>query len=383
MNCRLLYLVGGLGPGGLERQLYLLLQAMDRERYRPAVAVWNFHEDEMYVSQIRALNVPLHSFPSILSRSAKLKAFRRLVMRMKPEVVHSYSFYTNFGAWCATVGSKVIPIGSIRQNFISERRLAGMVLGRLSARLPVTQICNSLAAKNTVEYSASFSKPARVYLVRNGLDIEQFKFRPLPLHGPSLIGVGRLFPEKRWDRLLKCIALVAASGLRLSVRLVGEGPLRRELESQARHLGLNGLVQFLGHQNNISALLEDSTFLVHTADAEGCPNVVMEAMACGRAVIATDAGDVPFLIEDGKTGFVVRCGDDEALVDRTVKLINDHHLCRRMGEAGRTKAEREFGLDRLVSDTLAVYRAAGWKDSFCQVGSTGSAGIETLFRETK
>jgi glycosyltransferase involved in cell wall biosynthesis len=363
VKCRLLYLVGQLSAGGQERQLSYLLRAMDRERYRPEVVVWNFREDDMHVPRIRALHVPLHSLSGLHSGIAKLRAFRQLVLRLKPEVVHSYGFYTNFPVWWATVGSKMIPIGSIRQNFISERQGAGVVLGRLSACLPVTHISNNLAAKNTIEQSASLSKPTRVYLVRNGLDLDEFKFRPLPLHGPSLIAVGRLYPEKRWDRLLKCIALVAKRGLRLSVRLVGEGSLREELESEAMHLGLNGLVQFVGHQEDISALLEDSTFLAHTADEEGCPNAVMEAMACGRAVVATDAGDVPDLVEDGKTGFVVARGDDAKLVERLVTLITNRDLCCRMGEAGRAKAEREFGVNRLVSETLAAYRAAGWKDS--------------------
>ena len=89
----------------------------------------------------------------------------------------------------------------------------------------------------------------------------------------------------------------------------------------------------------------------------------MEAMACGRAVVAMDAGDIPSLVEDGKTGFVVRRGDDAKLVGSHGALITDRDLCRRMGEAGRAKAEREFGLDRLVSETLAAYRAAGWKDA--------------------
>jgi glycosyltransferase involved in cell wall biosynthesis len=89
----------------------------------------------------------------------------------------------------------------------------------------------------------------------------------------------------------------------------------------------------------------------------------MEAMACGRAVVATDAGDVPCLIEDGKTGFVVPRGDEAALLARIITLMTDHDLCRRMGEAGRVKAERQFGLDRLVSETLAAYRAMGWKDA--------------------
>jgi glycosyltransferase involved in cell wall biosynthesis len=87
----------------------------------------------------------------------------------------------------------------------------------------------------------------------------------------------------------------------------------------------------------------------------------MEAMACGRAVVATDAGDIPSLVDDGNTGFVVRRGDDEALVNRMLRLVSDRDLCRRMGEAGRSKAEREFGLNRLVEETLAAYQAAGWE----------------------
>jgi len=363
VECRLLYLVGQLGSGGLERQLYYLLQAMDRKRYQPAVTVWSFREEDSHVPQIRALGVPLYSFPGASSRAAKLAAFRRLVGQLQPEVVHSYSFYTNFAAWWATLGSQTIPIGSIRQDFITERRVAGRVLGRLSARWPGVQICNSLATRRTVAQSVGPFKPTAVYAARNGLDIDRFKPHPLPRKGSSVLAVGRLFPEKRWDRLLRSVAVIAARGVECSVRLVGEGPLLAELQAQAKQLGVDGRVQFLGIRHDIPALLKDSLFLVHTADAEGCPNVVMEAMACGRAVVATDVGEVPSLVEDGTTGFVVPRGDEALLVERLVTLLADRALCRSMGEAGRAKAEREFGLDRLITETLAAYWAAGWKDS--------------------
>jgi glycosyltransferase involved in cell wall biosynthesis len=363
MQSRLLYLIGQLSTGGAERQLFYLLHTMDRERYQPVVFVWNRKDMEPYGTRLRALGIPLYSFPADLSGSSKLRAFRRFVFEHKPEVVHSYSFHTNFAAWYGSLGSKGIPIGSIRQDFVSERRRAGKILGRLSACSPMTQICNSIAAKNTVEKFAGFSKPTRIYLVRNRLDIQQFRMHPLPQKGSSsLLAVGRLFPEKRWDRFLRCISSVAAKGLKFSVCLAGDGPLREELESQARHLGVDRLIQFLGISQDIPTLLKDSTFLIHTADSEGSPNVVMEAMACGRAVVATDAGDVPSLIEEGKTGFVVRRGDDATLVERVAQLISDRCLCRRMGEAGRAKAEREFGLDRLVEETLACYRVVGWND---------------------
>jgi len=362
-SCRLLYLVGQLGTGGLEIQLYNLLRAMDRERYNPVVVVWNYCEEDVFINRIRALGVPLHFFPNLSSRASKVKAFRRLVREMDPEVVHSFSFFTNFGAWWATLGSKAIPIGSIQQDFINERRRTGKVLGRLSARLPVIQISNSLAAKETAQRFSWLSRPTHIDVIRNPLDLDRFRPHPLPKNGPSILAVGRLYPEKRWDRFLRCIASVADRGLKFSVRLAGDGPLRKELESQARHLGVDKLVRFLGVRDDIPALLRDSTFLLHTADAEGCPNVVMEAMGCGRAVVATDAGEVPYLVENGKTGFVVRRGDDAGLARSIETLIADPELCRRMGEAGRAKAEKEFQLDRFVREMLAAYRATGWGDA--------------------
>jgi glycosyltransferase involved in cell wall biosynthesis len=146
------------------------------------------------------------------------------------------------------------------------------------------------------------------------------------------------------------------------MEIVGGGPLRESLEKQVQDLGLLHQVRLKGHVNNIPAVLASSTFLAHSSEIEGSPNVVMEAMACGRAVVAMDAGDIPLLIEDGKTGFVVPRGDDDRFVERLATLIQNRDLCRQMGEAGRAKAEREFRTDRLVEKTFAAYVAAGWSD---------------------
>jgi D-inositol-3-phosphate glycosyltransferase len=87
----------------------------------------------------------------------------------------------------------------------------------------------------------------------------------------------------------------------------------------------------------------------------------MEGMACGRPVVATDTGDVRWLIEDGHTGFVVPNGDTEEFASRVEQILADPALQIRMGLAGRRKAELEFGLDRLAVETLQAYRSAGWK----------------------
>src|SRR3712207_53295 len=134
MSCRLLYLVGQLRPGGLERQLCYLLQVINRDRYKPAVAVWNYHEEDPYVSHIRKLGMPLYPLSPTSSGSVKLKAFRRLVRQLKPEVIYSYSFHTNFDAWWAALGTKAIAIGAVRSDFVRALKESGPWLGRLSAR---------------------------------------------------------------------------------------------------------------------------------------------------------------------------------------------------------------------------------------------------------
>jgi glycosyltransferase involved in cell wall biosynthesis len=363
MNCRLLYLVGQLGAGGSERQLYYLLNTIDRKRFRPELVVWSFRNDDTYVRKVRKLGIPLHSFPNTLNATRKLLAFRHLVMRIRPEVLHSYSFYTNVAAWWATRGTSTIAIGSSRGDFVSEKKESGLLLGRLSARWPRDQICNNFMAATAARRAHTLFAPSRVAVVRNGIDLQNFRMLPLLMDHVRILGVGSLLQYKRWDRLLKVAVSLKQRSLDFVVEIAGGGPLRESLEKQAQDLGLLDRVRFTGHTDNVSASLAGSTFLAHTSDTEGCPNVVMEAMACGRAVVATDPGDIPSLIDNGKTGFVVRCGDDEALADRMAELITDRELCRCMGRAGRAKAEREFGLDRLVSETLAAYQAVGWRDS--------------------
>jgi len=360
-RCRILYLVGELHTGGLERQLYYLLRSMDRERYRPAVAVWNYRPDDVHVRPIRALAVPIYWFPNEWSSAAKLRAFRRLVKQLAPEVVHAGTFYTNFAAYAAAVGSGAVAIGSIRRDFVFCRQESGPVVGRLSARWPRNQICNSSAAIESARRLGGIFAPREYYLVRNGLDLDRFPKRPLRDDGvPSILGVGYLLPAKRWDRLLNVAAMLKGRGMDFVVRIAGDGPMLAQLTRQASALGVQDRVTFLGHVDDVPQLLSEATFVVHTADLEGCPNAVMEAMACGRAVVATDAGDVPQLVDDNKTGFVVTRGDDEALTERVMRLINDRALCRHLGEAARAKAERDFQLDRLVTQTFAAYRAAGW-----------------------
>jgi glycosyltransferase involved in cell wall biosynthesis len=360
LSCRVLYVVGQLGAGGLERQLCYLLQALDREHYRPHVAVWKYSETDAYNRAIQDLEIPLHRFSNRASGIEKLIAFRRLVHALKPEIVHSYSFHTNFAAWWATCGTPTIPIGGVRSDFDRTKRQSGPLLGRLSARWPDHQIFNSEAAAAAARKTQTWFVPKQLHVVRNGLDLDMF--RPLPLPAtkrPGILGVGSLLPVKRWDRLLRAARELKRRGLSFEIQIAGDGPLRGNLQQQIENSDLSDCVKLLGYRSDIAHLLAISSFLVHPSDSEGCPNVVMEAMACGRAVVATDTGDTASLVENEHTGFVVAPHDEESMVRQVGRLVSDGQLCVTMGKAARTKAEIEFNLERVMRMTLNVYCAAG------------------------
>ena len=360
-QCRLLYVIGQLDCGGSERQLDLLLESLDRECYRPAVAVWSYRESDCYVKHIKRLGVPLHQMPEGMPAASKLRALRALVKGLQPEVIHSLSSFTNCAVWWAALGTAAVPVGSVRTDFHLCKNRSGPWFGRLNACRPPYQIFNSVAAAEQARTSRSYFVPREVAIVRNGLNVYQFKNSPVPENKPVRVtGVGSLKSIKRWDRLLVAVSELKRRGHTCRVSLAGKGPVLESLKRRAEILELSSRIEFLGHVEDIQGLLSDSTFLVHCSDSEGCPNAIMEAMACRRAVVATDVGDARLLIDDGVTGFVVPRGDDRLLVDRMERLIQDRSLCSRMGNAARAKAEREFRVDRLISQTLAAYRAAGW-----------------------
>ncbi len=360
--CRLLYVVGQLGIGGLERQLYYLLLTLDQLSYRPAVVVWNLKTDEKYYREIAARKVPIYGFPADCSPVRKLQRLRAIVLKAAPEVIHSYGFHTNFAAYYAARGTNAVPIGSLRCDFAAIKKAGGPFRGALNARWPVCHISNSSAGVAAARRDNSFFTPRHYSVVRNGLDLDCFRVADDTSKTRAYVaGVGSLLPVKRWDRVL-CLAhtLKQAGMPDIRFRIAGDGPLRSSLEQQVRDLGLCANVEFIGATHDVPAFLAGARFLVHTSESEGCPNAVMEAMASGIPVVAMEAGDIACLVEDGRTGFVVPQKDEEALAERSRLLWADPARCRRMGQIARAKAELDFGLDRLVTQTLDVYRAAGW-----------------------
>jgi glycosyltransferase involved in cell wall biosynthesis len=137
--------------------------------------------------------------------------------------------------------------------------------------------------------------------------------------------------------------------------IAGEGELRGALEHQIKALGLEKHVILAGFRPDVLSLHKAFDIFVMSSLTEGLGTSLLDAMACGKPVVATTAGGIPEVVRDGETGLLVPPKDDQAMADAIVRLLKDGSLRARMGAAGMSLANTRFSAERMVAETLAVY----------------------------
>ncbi len=173
-----------------------------------------------------------------------------------------------------------------------------------------------------------------------------------------VLTVGSLTPQKAQNVLLEAFVEVAHQHPQAQLLLVGEGPLRANLEARLGALGLAGRARLLGARGDVADLLTVADLFVLPSLREGLPITVIEAMRSGRAVIATDVGGNGEAVENGVTGFLVPPGHPAALATAMGKLLDDPERAAAMGTAGRTRWAERFTAERMMREMKGLYRGA-------------------------
>ncbi|MCA1587078.1 MAG: glycosyltransferase family 4 protein, partial [Acidobacteria bacterium] len=199
----------------------------------------------------------------------------------------------------------------------------------------------------------------RLWFVPNALDLDEFDGHAAERsERPAAILVARLIQLKRVDCFLRALAQARLSNPALCGIVVGDGPERSALENLARELSLlPDHVTFLGARRDVPQLLARADMLVSSSDDEGCPNVILEAMAARLPVVSTPAGDARTIVQDDVTGYRVPFADVDAMAGRILGLAESPSLRRALGEAGRRYIEQSFSFAGLADRLLAIYRA--------------------------
>jgi len=400
---KVLYLDTAPSTGGSVVSLYQLLCRLDRARYEPLVVAYAAHE---YVDSFRALGAEVvlwNAYVSADHRPAWAKEGSRLApMRHLRQTSWGLEIYHGLG-YATLLLRRVWPRAKALRRIISERQVGlvhtnirvghdreGIVAARM-AGIPCVCHVRDFERLNWFDRRLAGMADALIYIseavqrchieggvpvgkglvVYNALDVEAFEAQLDAERGRRILGltaedmavgvVGRLESWKGQEVFLRAMASVRraipqAKGIVVGDPVPYEPGYKNLLEGLRDELGLAGGVTFRPFQRDVGAVMAALNVLVlPSTSPEPFGRVLIEAMAAGKPVVATDAGAASEIIQDGVHGRLVPAGDDHALAAAIIDLLADRHLAVRMGQAGRVRVRERFDVLQYVSAVQSVY----------------------------
>lgn len=205
------------------------------------------------------------------------------------------------------------------------------------------------------------SVAGRITVIRNGVPRPALRQSPVADGPARFLAIGRLVPQKGFDRAIDALASIAARGHDVRLTIIGIGPLRADLMSQAARLGISDRITFAGgvDHDEIAARMSDATALVMPSRFEGLPLVALEAAWMARPVVGTAAPGLSQAVVDGETGILVDPADPNALASALESLVVDRARARTLGDAALRRVEQEWSFAACVDGYEALYRRLG------------------------
>jgi L-malate glycosyltransferase len=292
--------------------------------------------------------------------------FARVVKRLTPDVIHAHdphgvamaSLALSLGAGSAHAGRAPALVASRRVDF----HLRGNSFSRWKYR----QVDCFIAASEAIRQMlvGDGVRAEQTVTVHEGIDVDHVRAAPpvnvheaffLP-HGAPVVGnIAALVPHKGQRYLIDAAHLVVQRVPDARFVILGEGDLREHLQKQVHEHHLEKHVLLPGFRTDVLGCLKAFDLFVMSSVTEGLGTSLLDAMAASRPIVATTAGGIPEIVEDGVNGLLVPPRDQRALADAIVRALEDADLRRRMGEAGFARVNERFTVERMVAETAGAY----------------------------
>lgn len=377
---KIIYLIGSMRRGGAEGQVVHLARHFNSGKYE--CALYLLSEVGEHLNEVRALGVPIRGFHfekqhSVFDPRTPLQVLgtvNRISLALaedQPDILHCFLYWANvFGAWAGP--SARVP------RMITSRRSLGLYKDGRGWMQAVENWTNRRVDAVTVNSEAVRADtlarekidPQKIHLIYNGVPFEppaseteaEVFLGQVGLGGAKASGtktilcVANLIHYKGHLTLIDALKEVAAQVPDFRLLLVGrDGGMEERIRQRAAESGLKEKVLFLGSLTSLARVYAAADVVVHPSDEEGFSNVILEAMAAGRAIVATRVGGIPEAISDGEDGLLVPKGDAHALADGLLKVLRDDALQRRLGLAARERALREFSMEAMFRNYEKLY----------------------------
>jgi len=364
---RVAMLIESLGRGGAETML--------AEVARPLSRMFDLHVlalDSPYAlaDAIEYRGVPVARIGRSPRRRPLACLYRLLATlgRLRPDLIHTHLYYANVLGRLAG-GILRVPVVSTLHNpdytyesrsgvlFAFKKRIDRWTGARAAALVAVSRAVAE-------DYRAHMGWTG-IEVVHNGVDLERYcpgppdpgAFAAWPSRGLRLLAVGRLHPQKGFDTLLRALAQARSLGVSAQLAVVGTGALLAPLVSLSRELGVQDHVAWLGERSDVVDLLRAADLFVFPSRYEALGVALLEAMSCGKAVVASAVGGIPEIVEDGRSGLLVSPDDERQLAAALSRLARSEELRQGLGIAARERA-RSFSIERAAQGLASVFTAA-------------------------
>jgi|SRR5688500_10690963 len=359
-----LQLIDGLKIGGAEVLLRELSVGLVRRGFRVSIG---YSSPGPLVQELTALGLPITRLPRLMRIDPILfLGMINLIRKKSPQIVHTHLFKSDFhGRLAARIAGAPVVISTLHSvdRWAQEGSLGSLYgwTARFADRLIAV-------SEDVRRFHGTYTgiPEEKLVTIENGVDIHRFDGlesagravrKELGFDNAALVFgvVGRLTPPKDHSTFLKAAALVLQKAPQARFLLVGEGPLRKDLELQAQKIGLGNALIFTGLRKDIPAVLAALDVLVISSLWEGLPVALLEGMAAARPVVATAVGGIPEVVLPDKSAFLVPPGDADALAQACLRLASDSATRRSMGQAGLERVVARYSINAMIDRTVALY----------------------------
>lgn len=375
---KIVYILGSLEIGGTERQFLEFMRRINRQRFD--IRVLAFHCQGPVRQEIENMQIPFQclnffGLPGKFRPASYWLLYRLLssiagyLRREQPHIVQSFLYWANvYGSIAAKMaGVPVIITGRRATMEPKYKRALGQWLQNLSNLLATCIISNSEAVKQETLHRDAFVNAEKVRVIYNGLDIGRYagsanapairRLLNISPQAPVVGIIANLQPRKRHQDLLQAAVQVVRTYPDAVFVIVGrDAGSRSELEALVRMLGLERSVLFTGERPDIPDLLASFDVQVLVSSIEGIPNAILEGMAAGKAIVATDVAGNSEALTHGETGLLVPVGNPDAIAAAILRLLDDVGLRKRLGLAAQTAVGRKFSMARMIQQTEDLYQ---------------------------
>lgn len=354
---KICYVIGTLEVGGTEKQLLQLIRRMDREKFMPVVIAFRGgvlkEEFERTVKVIvvgKRWKIDLFFLIRLIS----------IIRKEKPDILQTFMFTSNTWGRIAGILSGVPVLISCERSTDLWKKNYHFLIDRILGFFTDKIVCNSYSVKN--HYEKMLGQISRkLIVIRNGMDFEEFfvgnVMKPQKKKGKIVLTASRLSYEKGIQFFVEAAKIILEEKKDVRFLIAGEGPLRKTLEEFVKKCCIQDNVTFTGYIKDIQNLIAQSDIVVLPSLWEGLPNIVIEAMAMKKPVVATDVGGTNEIIRDGENGFLVPPGNSVKLAEKIMLLLLNENIAKEFGENAFTFVRKNYDISLMISSYESLYQS--------------------------